>query len=497
LKSLSLLLAFAFILAAPALAQMRVVTLPGKSHIVDFRIVFEAGSAADPLAKPGTAYLTAMMLGQGGTKQMTYQQAPDARFPLAAGLNVQVDKEMVTFSSSVHTDDLEEYYQLLRSQLLDPGWRAEDFERVKKNAINFLRVNLRSDNDEELANEVLEENIFQGTPYGHYSAGTVASLEAITLDDLKQFYRSNYCQENLILGIAGGYTPEFLERMKQDFRRLPEGRGFRPREEPAPLIQHNRAVIVEKNSRSVAISIGFPSLGSRANPDYPALLLVSSYLGQHRSSNGILYREMREKRGLNDGDSAYIEYFRRSVLQFEPDPNRARRFQTFQLRIRPVAPDNAVFALRLALYELDKLYTEGISQEDFERTRNSLNKYLNLLTRSKSADLGDAIDGIYYLIPNYNKYLKERLATLTRKEVNRVIKRYLRNDRLVIVAVANHAEELKRALTSGEPSPITYNPPKPAETLEEDKIVEKFPLDLRPEDVRIVPVEEVFERCGS
>jgi zinc protease len=473
---------------------MRVATLPDKSHMIDLRIVFAAGSAADPADKPGTAYLTAMMLGQGGTKQMTYQQVLNARFPMAAGLGVQVDKEMVAFYGSVHKDNLEKYYQLLRSALLDPGWREEDFERVRKNAINFLEVNLRRNNDEELAKEVLEEDIFKGTPYGHYSVGTVASLKAIAIDDLKQFYRANYSQQNLTLGVAGGYTPEFLERIKQDFRGLPEGRGFRSREETPELIRHNRAVIVEKNTRSVAISIGFPTLGTRANPDYPALLLVSTYLGQHRSSIGVLYERMRENRGLNYGDYAYIEYFPRGMFQFEPDPNLARRFQTFQIWIRPVEPENAVFALRLALYELDKLYNEGIPQEAVERTRDFLNKHVNLLTRSKSAELGYAIDSLYYLIPNYNMYVKDRLATLTREEVNRVIKRYLRRDRLVIVAVANHAEDLKRALASGGPSPITYDSSKPEKILEEDKVVERFPLDLRSGDVAVLPVNQTFEK---
>ena len=488
------LLLISLVAATAAMAQMRVVTLPSKSSMVDFRIVFTAGSAADPPDKPGEAYLTAMMLDQGGTKAMTYQQVLNARFPMAAGLDVQVDKEMVTFYGSVHSDNVESYYRLLRSTLLDPGWRQEDFERVKKNAINLLQVNLRSNNDEELVKEALEEDIFKGTPYGHYSVGTVASLKAITIDDVKHFYHSNYSQENLTLGVAGGYTPEFLERMKQDFRGLPEGRGFRPREKPPGLILHNRAIIIEKNTRSVAMSIGFPTLGTRANPDYPALLLVASYLGQHRSSNGILYERMREKRGLNYGDYAYIEYFPRGMFQFEPDPNLARHFQTFQIWIRPVERENAVFALRLARHELDKLYDDGISQEDFERTREFLNKYVNLLTRSKSAELGYSIDSVYYAISNYNSYVKGRLATLTREDVNRVIKRYLRRDRLVIVAVANRAEELKRALTSGEPSPITYNSPKPAEIMEEDKIVEKFPIDLRPEDVTVVPLEQVFEK---
>ncbi len=448
MKSLSLSLAMACTFAAAAPAQMRLVALRGKSAMVDFRIVFEAGSAADPPKKAGTAWLTAMMLGQRES------------LSTAGGWNVQVDKEMVTFSGSVPNDKLEEKYQLLRAAFLDPVWREEDFERVRKNAIDFLRMNLRSDNDADLADKILEENIFQGTPYGHYSAGTAASLGAITLDDLKQFYRSNYCQENLTLGIAGGYKPEFLERMQQDFRRLPEGRGFRPREEPPALIQRNRAVIVEKKTQSVAISMGFPTLASRANPDYPALLLVSAYLGRH---------------------------------PLEPRPNLARRFQIFQMRIGPVAPDKAVSSLRQALYRLDKLSSAGISQQDFEQTRSFLTKF-NLHPRSQSEELGDAIDNIYYLIPGYKRYLKDRLATLTRADVNRVIKRYLRTDGLVIVAVANHGDDLKRALTSGESSPITDTSARPAEISEQDKIVEKFPLNLRPEDITIVPVEDLFEK---
>src|SRR5579871_497319 len=379
-------------LASTALAQMRVITLPGKSPLVTFRIVFTAGSADDPPDKPGATYLTAMMLAHGGTKDLTYRQVLDQLFPMAASVNVQVDKEMVTFSGSTHVDNLEQYYGLLRAMLLNPGWRPEDFQRVKDDAINFLRVNLRGNNDEELAKEVLDEEIYQGTPYGHYYAGTVSSLEKMTLDDVQQFYRSQYSQSNLFLGIAGGYSPAFLERVKKDFRTLPEGGGFRPREKPPAPIQHTRAVIVEKNTRSVAMSIGFPTLGTRANPDYPALLLASSYLGQHRSTNGLLYDRMREKRGLNYGDYAYIEYFPRGMFQFEPSPNLARHYQTFQIWIRPVEPPTAKFALRLALYELNKLYEEGIPEDGFERTREFLTKYVNVLMRTKSAELGYAID---------------------------------------------------------------------------------------------------------
>ena len=89
--------------------------------------------------------------------------------------------------------------------LLDPGWREDDFKRIKDDAINSLRVGLRGNNDEELGKEVLYSTLYRGTPYGHYSLGTISAIEKMTLDDLKQFYKQHYTQSNLILGLAGGY----------------------------------------------------------------------------------------------------------------------------------------------------------------------------------------------------------------------------------------------------------------------------------------------------
>jgi zinc protease len=482
------------LLAALAPAQMRVAQLPGKSPLVTFRFVFTTGSIADPDDKPGLAYLTAAMLAEGGSRSMTYRQIVDAMFPMAASLSAQVDKEMSTFSGSTHVDNLAEYYRLVRAMLLEPGWREDDFKRVKDDAINYLRVGLRGNNDEELGKEVLYQRIYEGTPYGHYSVGTVSSLEKITLDDIKGFYRTQYNQRNLILGIAGGFSPSFLEAVKKDFRKLPAGPAFRPREKAPAPISASRAVIVDKDTRSVAYSLGFPIMVTRSSPDYAALLVATSYFGQHRMSGGVLYDEMREQRGLNYGDYAYIEYFPRGMFQFEPSPNLARHSQIFQIWVRPVEPATAKFALRLALHELDKLVKEGIPQDGFERTRSFLGKHVNVLTRTKSAELGYAIDSMIYGIPSYNQYLKTALAKLTREDVNRAIQRYLpRAGSLVIVAVAKNGEDLKKQLADDAPSPMTYNSPKPNAITEEDKIVEKRPLRLKLENINVVPVDQVFQ----
>jgi zinc protease len=476
-----------------AMAQIRTVALPGKSPLVNFRIVFTAGAASDPADKPGLAYLTAQMLADGGTKDLTYKQVADALFPMASGVSAQVDKEMVTFSGATHVDNLAAYYKLLKGLLLEPGWREEDFRRVKDDALNAIKVSLRGNNDEELGKEAMYENIYQSTAYGHLNGGTVSSLEKMTLDDLKAFYRSQYTQDHLILGIAGGYTPAFLEAMKKDFHVLQEGGGLRPRMSAPAVIERSRAVIVDKDTRGVAFSIGYPIEVTRTRPDYAAMLLVASYLGQHRLSSGVLYDRMREKRGLNYGDYAYIEYFPRGMYLMEPEPNLARRHQIFQVWIRPVEPPTAKFALRLALFELDKLHEKGMTQEEFEGAREFLSKYVNVLTRTKRAELGYAIDSVYYGMNPYNEHLKAQLAKLTLEDVNLAIKRYIRTDRLVIAAVTRNGEELKKQLASDEPSPMVYNSPKAKEITEEDKLVEKWGLKLRAEDIQVRPVGEVFQ----
>lgn len=481
-------------LASTALsAQMRVIAQHGESPLVTFRVVFLTGAAADPSGKEGAASLTASILSQGGTREMTYKQIVDAMYPMATSVSSQVDKEMTVFSATTHVDNLEAFYKIFRAMLLDPGWRDDDFARLRDDAVNFLRVSLRGNNDEELGKEVLYNVIYRGQPYGHHDAGVVSALQKLAIGDLQAFYRAHYSQDNLILGLAGGYPPEFLERMKKDFEKLPK-KGQRTPKYTAPKpAQGIRVTMIEKDTRSVAYSLGFPIDVKRGHPDFPALLVAQSYLGQHRMSGGRLYNRIREARGLNYGDYTYIEYFPRGMFQFEPDPNLARQGQIFQIWIRPVEPATAHFALRLAMYEFDKFVREGMSKEDFERTRSFLSKYVNLLTKTKHAELGYAIDSKYYGTPDYTAYIKSGLAKLTVADVNRAIKKHLRATNLDLVVVARGCEELKKKFLAGDPSPMTYNSPKPQEILDEDKIVERWKINFQPEDFRIIPVDQVFE----
>jgi zinc protease len=477
-------------------SSMSSVLLSNSSPLVSFRLLFNVGSASDPKGKEGLAALTASMISDGGSRAMTFEQISQAMFPMATGFGSQVDKEMTVFVGTTHRDNLDKYYQIISGMLLDPGFRDDDFKRLRTDAINFLKENLRGNNDEELGKEALYVAIYRGHAYGHENVGSVESLEKLTVDDVKKFYRENYTQANFVLGLAGGYPKGFDEKVQADVAaKLQPGSATRVNLTKPEGISGLEMQVIKKDTPGTAISFGFPIAVTRSDPDWPALLLMQSYFGQHRSSNSYLYKRLREIRGLNYGNYAYIEYFPRGMFQFQPDPNLGRKQQIFQVWIRPVEPKNGLFALRAALYELDKLVRNGMSQEDFEATRRFLTKNVNALTKTQDAQLGYALDSKYYGIPTFTDYVRDQLAKLKLEDVNRAIKNYLQTENVKIVVVTKNAEEFKQAAMSGKPSPITYTAtPKEKEILDEDKIIESYKLNLSPKKVEVVPVDQVFQK---
>ena len=475
--------------------QIRTVLIPNSSAIVSFRIMFNVGSAADPKGKEGVAALTAAMLAKGGSRKMTYEQITQALYPTATSFKWQADKEMTVFMGETHIDNLQQCYQIMAEMLLAPGWREDDFTRLKAEAIEFLKVTLRLNNDEELGKEALYNFIYEGHVYGHHNLGTIESLQTLTLEDAKNFYRNNYTLANLVIGLAGGYPKTFPEKVESDFAAsLPAGKPMEVASSQPAKIEGLEMRVIKKDTRGVAISFGFPIPVTRADADWPALFIVQTYLGQHRSTNSYLLQATRQKRGLNYGTYAYIEYFPRGMFQFHVDPNLARRQQIFQVWIRPVEPQNGLFTLRLALYELKKLVDKGMSQESFETTRQFLANFVNTLTDTQDAQLGYALDSQFYGVAGFNEYVRDSLSKLKLEDVNRVIKRYLQADDVKIVVVARDAEGFRDAAVANKPSPITYPAQMSKEILEEDKIIESYRLVFNSGRAGIAPVEQAFQR---
>ncbi len=498
---ISLLLVLAAVTPAAAFnrAQKTMTTKPAsvllatRSPLISFRILFMTGAASDPKGKEGVAALTAAMLSQGGSRTMTYEQIVEAMYPIATSFGSQVDKEMTVFQGATHIDNLDKYYGLISQMLLDPGFRQDDFNRLKTDAVNYLKVSLRESNDEELGKEYLYNLIYAGHPYEHNNMGTVSSLEKLTLADVQAFYKAHYTQANMVLGLAGGYPQAFPDKVSADFAKLPAGTAANTNYADPKLAPGMHISIIQRETRATAVSLGFPIPVNRSDKDWAALALVASFFGQHRSSNSYLYQRLREARGLNYGDYAYIEYFPRGMFQFMPDPNLGRSSQIFQIWIRPVTPENGHFVLRAALYEYDKLIRDGMSKEAFEATRQFLIKNNNILTQTQDAQLGYALDSRYYKIPDYVSYMREQLTKLTLEDVNNALRKYLKSDAMQVVMITKDAAALREAIVANKPSPITYNSPKPKEITDEDKVIEVYKINVKPEDVVIVPVEKVFQ----
>jgi zinc protease len=463
------------------------------------KLLFTVGSANDPQGKEGLAALAASMITEAGSQQMRIDEINKALYPLAGSFDARVDKEMTTLTASIHKDNWRKFFDIVMPQLLTPGFRDDDFQRLKDAQLNALKESLRNNNEEELGKEELQNRIYAGTPYGHTPLGTIAGIQSISPGDVKKFIADHYTRANLVAGVSGDYPEALLAAVKSDAAQLPAGGTQSAGLKALAPIAGKKASglnveIVQKETRATFVSIGAPLPITRASgEDFAALNVARAWLGEHRMSTGRLFNRIREVRGFNYGDYAYIEYFNRPGAQFFPSPNIARRAQLFEIWIRPVVLVNAQMAIRLALYETQKMIDNGLSEAEFEATRDYLMKNAYLMTATQDQRLGYALDSWWYGIPEYTDYVRGLYAKLTRDDVNRAIKQYLSAKDLDFVIVTKDAEGLRDQLVKDEPSTVKYDAPKP-ELAEEDKVIGSYKLNIKPENVSIVPVEQVFAK---
>lgn len=466
------------------------------SPLVSFRILLNIGSAKDPAGKEGLCDLTLSMLASGGTKTLTFKEIQQKFYPMAAGVGLRIDKEMSVFTGTIHIDNLDEFYTIFKEMLLDPGFREEDFIRLKTNQLNFLEKTLVGNMDEQFGKEILNLMMYENHPYGHHDSGTIESVKSLTLDDIKAFYQEHFKQGNITIGLAGGYPDDFPTRVEDDFAVLTEDFDS-PLELPAQRMPDGlEIVIADKQTPATNISMGFPHTIGKSSDDFFALWIACSHFGEHRQSLSHLYQKIREERGQNYGDYAYADHFIQGRRKF-PATNYCRQQQYFSIWIRALANSNRHFVLRQALMELKKLVDEGISEERFQLVRKYLLNYTKLYAQTLGERLGWQMDSHYYGYQDFLEEVQERLPKITREDVNNAIKTYLNSENVYIAIITQDAEQLKNDLIANTPSPISYaNPNMPQKILDEDIVYQTFPLDIKPEKIRIANASEFFRKTG-
>ena len=460
---------------------------------VSFRIWFKVGSQNDPAGKEGLAKITAAMLVDASTQKNSYEQILDKLFPLAASYSASSSVEMTVIYGRTHKDNLKDYYPLLIDAILVPAFKQEDLDRIKSQALNYLENTLRYASDEELGKAVLYNTIFAGTPYGHITAGLIESVKGITLDDVRNFYKQYFTKENIVIGLGGGYDPGLLENLNKDLSVLPSGLPG-PTAKPSPKsFEGIHVTLVEKEAASTAISLGFSINILRGSKDWYALAIANSWLGEHRNQSSHLFQVIREERGLNYGDYSYIENFPNGGQLTKPPHNVSRQQQILEIWIRPVPNEARHFALRAAMREFKHLVDKGMTENDFALTRNFLKKYVLHYAPTTMERLGYALDDKFYGINgSHLEIFRNMMDKLTLDDVNAAIKKYLQYGNMQVAIITKDAPALRDALVKDAPSPMTYKSTKPQSLLQEDKEISVFPLNVKPEDVKIVPVTELF-----
>lgn len=478
-----------------------VLELVPRAPIINMRVVFQAGSADDAPGREGTAAVTARLMREATTAR-TASELARALYPWAAELDVQVDKDTIVFSGRVHGDHAQAFSELFLDVILNPRLAPEDFERVRAEQRAALTTALRSSNDEALQREALESEIYSapGHPYRHTPTGTVKGLDALTLDDVRAFIASHLTRDRVILGVSGGASPALVDTMVQRLGSLPfsthVGGADERRAVPTPSPPANTtALLIDKPAAGTAISVGFALAElSRSHPDYPAMKLAETWFGEHRNLIGHLFNSMREQRGLNYGDYAYIEHFQQEGWSTYERLNIPRRTQYFSMWIRPVQHKHRMFALRQALWELDKFARAGIpDDESFERAQSFVQGYWRAKEQEPMRRLGYRIDEVLTGAAHDRDGLRAAVAKLTRDEVNAAIRRHLRADRLSIVVVTQDAAALRAEMLAGRPSPLGYAAQVPETQRTEDDVIQVFPLNLDAAGIRAVPATTLFE----
>ncbi len=388
--------------------------------IVSFSLSFRAGSACDPPGKEGLARATARLVRRGaaGMGAFEVEAALDA---LGGEMTNDVGLSLTTFGFEVIERNLDAFVDRAAAILAAPTFDGAELGRLLRESEGEL-VEAR-DNDRGLAYRALRRVLYEGHLYGRRTSGTVASLRAITRDDVAEFYRRHINRANVMVAVSGDVDEArgraLAERLVAG---LPEGPAtLDPVPEPAPR-PGRHLVFVDKPERTqTQLYVG--SLGTHpADEDHLALHVSATAFGGTFTSR--LMSEVRSKRGWSYG--AYAR------LPIE------RHRETFTMWTAPADKDAAA-CLELELGLLAAWHEGGVTPRELSFVKNYLARshVFDVDTASKRVHQRLEADA-YGLPPGYHETYVARVKAVTKDEADASVRRRLDPTRLVIALVGTH-----------------------------------------------------------
>jgi zinc protease len=199
---------------------------------------------------------------------------------------------------------------MLRQALTEPRFDAEPVERIRSQILAGLAR--RAEDPDTIAGRVLNKLLYPEHPYGRPSSGTLESIAAMQVDDLRRFPAERFGRDALVIGVVGDIAPAELGRLLDTtFGALPATAGSFEVARVDPKASGD-LVVIEKDVPQSVVLFGQNGV-ARDDPDYYVAYTVNYILGGGGFASR-LYEEVREKRGLAYSVYSYLYPLDHSAL---------------------------------------------------------------------------------------------------------------------------------------------------------------------------------------
>ncbi len=404
--------------------------------LVTWSIVIEGGHLLDDPYKPGIARFMAQMLNEG-TAVRTPEQLEEEIQLLGANITVGCSEDRITVSVSTLARNFEKTLALVEEMLLQPRWDEEQFSLNKTRTVNALKRNLADPN--YLAGAAFNRLLFgEGNILAADVSGTVESVEAITMSDLKSYYENNISPTVANFLIVGDITQARVEKALKGL-----GSRWTPREVVIPELTLPPAP--EKSSlwfvdfpdaKQSVINIGTLAL-PRSHPDFYKAEVANHMLGGGASAR--LFMVLREEKGFTYG--AYSRF------------TGAKQYGTFRAysSVRSDATLESVELFRDIMAD----YRKGVDQSIVDFTRGALLKANALRFETNEAKLGMLNTISFYRLPDdYISHEEEYLRQLTVDQLNETVRKYIDPMKMYYVVAGDAATQMKGLKKIGFGDPV-------------------------------------------
>ena len=276
------------------------------------------------------------------------------------------------------------------------------------------------DRPSAVTSELWRRGIFKGS-VGRAMEGTLVSLSAITLEDVKSFYKQRFQEGEPILMVAGQYDKKLKKNIISFFEKNFSYQGKKSESFSIPQLPAHFKLLVKEDLVQAHVYLGYPISSFPADEPrkFLALKTANSILGGG-GMNSRLFMRLREEKGLTystQSDMAFGKMYGLFLLSGSTKTSSVREF------------------LEEVLFVLKEFREKGISLEELERAKQVLkSRYLKSIETPENR-LNQFIYYTYYLgvKPSFLEDYLDILDDISLDEVNKLIKEFVLSKALQLV----------------------------------------------------------------